>query len=49
MIETIKTMLKKREWSIAIDIDKGDEVGVVEFHGNVFKAILWTIRASKLR
>lgn len=49
MFKTIKTMLTKREWGLAIDIDKGEDVGLVEFHGNVFDALLYVLQLSKLR
>lgn len=49
MFKTLKLMLTKREWGTAIDIDKGEEVGVVEFTGNVIDAIKVVIKLSKLK
>ena len=49
MFKTLKLMLIKREWSTAIDIDKGNEVGVIEFTGNVIDAIKYVIELSKLK
>lgn len=48
MFKTLKRMLTKREWSVAIDTDKGDDVGIIEFTGNVIDAIKYVIKLSKL-
>lgn len=49
MFKIIKLMLTKREWSLAIDTDKGENIGLVEFHGNVFNALLYVLQLSKLQ
>jgi hypothetical protein len=49
MFKTLKLMFTKREWSLAIDIDKGEEVGLVEFTGNVIDALKSVIELSKLK
>lgn len=49
MFKTLKLMLTKREWGLAIDIDKGEEVGIIEFTGNVIDAIKGVIKLSKLK
>lgn len=48
MFKALKRMLKKREWSMAIDTDKGDDVGIIEFTGNVIDAIKYVIELSNL-
>lgn len=48
MFKTLKRMFTKREWSVAIDTDKGDDVGIIEFTGNVIDAIKYVIKLSKL-
>ena len=48
MFETLKRMLTRREWSMSIDTDKGADIGIIEFTGNIIDAIKYVIELSQL-